>query len=272
MAFEKFKPTIWSKFMQHQLGKMTVFEKDCNFQFKGEVGKGKKVKILGITRPTIGDYTGDSIDEPNELDGNEVELVIDQAKYFNFGIDDIDEAQAIEGVMQAYLTEATRAMAEERDTYIAAMAKDFENASASTAITDANSAKSALNAALNVLHSKGVKLADNVTAYLSPQMYMHLYDHITSLKNNNDAMIEDGVLGMYCGAKIKMTNNAFNDGTDDYIIIKTDRAIAFASGINSVEAYRPEGRFMDAIKGLNTYGGKIVHPDEMYVIKAHYTA
>ena len=51
MAYENFKATIWSKYIQHELAKTTVLQEDCNTRFQGEVGLGKTVKIVG-GRPT----------------------------------------------------------------------------------------------------------------------------------------------------------------------------------------------------------------------------
>lgn len=273
MAYENFKPTIWSNKIQHELPKFTVFEQDCDYRFQGEVGKGKTVKILGVTRPTIGEYTGQDIGAPETLPDTSMLLPIDQSPYFNFMVDDVDEAQSIPGVMEAYMEEATRAMAEKRDSFIAALAKDADNISASTAVTSKATAKSAFDKAIVQLMNQGVKPGrDKVTAYLTPQYFMHFADHVLETRTQNDRALATGELGNYMGVIIKVTNNAYNDGTDDHIMIKTSKAIAFASGINNVEAYRPQGLFSDAVKGLNTFGGRVVRPKELYVIKAHYNS
>ena len=52
-------------------------------------------------------------------------------------------------------------------------------------------------------------------------------------------------------------------------MIRTKKAVAFASGIDETEAYRPEQLFSDAIKGLNTFGAKVVRPKEFYSILVH---
>ena len=44
MAFENFKPTIWSKYIQLETSKICVMEEDCNTKFQGEIGVGKQVK------------------------------------------------------------------------------------------------------------------------------------------------------------------------------------------------------------------------------------
>ena len=53
------------------------------------------------------------------------------------------------------------------------------------------------------------------------------------------------------------------------MMIRTKKAIAFAGQINETEAYRPEQLFKDDVKGLDTYGAKVVRPKELYVVKAH---
>lgn len=269
--YKSFKPTIWSKFIEQTLGKYTVFENDCNYRFKGEVGKGKTVKILGVTRPSIGDYTGEKIADPEVFDGVEQELKIDQAKYFNFMIDDVDEAQSVEGVMEAFIDEASKAMAECRDSYIAeiiAKGADEDMVSEYTlADMDKTAVKAAIDKGIQKLWENGVSQKDDITIYLNPAMYLLFQEYITETKTDNNEAIETGILGNYAGAKVKMSNNFYNEEGTEYLFIKTKKAVAFASGIDETEAYRPEGLFSDAVKGLNTYGGKVIRPREMYVIK-----
>jgi hypothetical protein len=45
----------------------------------------------------------------------------------------------------------------------------------------------------------------------------------------------------------------------------TNAAISFAEQINKTEAYRPQDKFADAIKGLALYGAKLVRPDNLAV-------
>jgi hypothetical protein len=270
MAYANFKPLIWSKHIQHELKKFTVFEGDCNYQFSGEAAKGKTVKILGVARPTIGTYAGTTIGSPETVPDSSVMLPIDQYKFFNFQVDDVDEAQSIEGLMAALMEESTRAMAETRDSYIAQIAAlGAATASASTDVTSAAIAKGLIDAGLITLWGAGLSQKDDITIYLNPTTYMWMQEYITETKTVNDAAIASGILGNYGGAKIKMSNNFYNDGTDDYCFIKSSKAVAFCGGINEVEAYRPETLFSDAIRGLNTYGAKVVRPKELYVIKAH---
>lgn len=271
MSYNNFKRTVWSKHIQHELGKITTFKNDCDFKFEGEVKKGEKVKILGVSRPTIKDYDGTPIGAPEVVADSSVFLEINQSKSFNFAVDDVDKAQSVEGLMSSLMEESSIALAEDEDTFIATdLAKNSGGVSTSLAITTKDNAKAAVDAAFVYLWKNGVRFKDKVTMYLSPEFYTLFKDYIMELKTKNDELVARGILGLYNNASVKLTNNLYNDNTDDHIIIKTSRAYAFCDAINSVEAYRPEELFADAVKGLHVYGGKMVRPKESYCIKAHY--
>lgn len=268
MAYQNFKQTIWSKYIEQQLPKFTVFEQDCDYKWKGEVKNGKTVKILGVGRPTIGDYTGADIGTPEAISDSAATLAIDHAKFFNFAVDDVDEAQSSEGLMEALLCESNHAMAEERDKFIAKELALGAGKTIAATITDKATAKKAVDEAIQWLWANGVSDKDNCALYLSPTVYMYLIDYMTEVKCGDGKLSADGTLQKYMGFKVRLTNNLHVDSTGKtYIILKTSRALAFASGIDSVEAYRPHGYFSDAVKGLNTFGGKVIRPNEICAIK-----
>ena len=269
MAYSNFKPLVWSKHIQRELEKATVLQEDCNTEFEGEARQGSRVKILGVARPTIGDYTGQNIGAPEDVPDTAVYLDIDRAKFFNFGVDDVDKAQSVEGLMQALMAESAAGLAQERDRYIASLAKDAGGFSQSLQIGTAAAAKEALDDAFVWLWNNDVKINDEVVITLTPWYYNLFKDSLTALYTDNVELIRKGVVGMYNAAMVKISTNLYNDGTDDYMMIRTKKAIAFAGQINETEAYRPEQLFKDAVKGLDTYGAKVVRPKEMYVIKAH---
>lgn len=270
MAYSNFKPTIWSKFIQTELEKKCKLVEDCWTQFEGEAKQGGRVKILGIGAPDIFDYVpGTGIPAPATMEGTSVQLDIDQAKAFNFMIDDIDKAQSVNGLMETLIKEATAKMAKTRDSFVASLAKDATYASESTQVTTPAQAKALVDEALLSLRENDVDVDDDVTITVSPFFYQLFRDALTELKTNNDELIKKGVVGMYDNCKVKLSNNLYNDGTDDYMMVRTKRAVAFAGSIDETEAYRPESFFADAVKGLNVYGGKIVRPKEIFVIKAH---
>ena len=45
MSYANFKPVVWSKYIEHELPKFTVYKQDCDYKFENEAGQGKRVKI-----------------------------------------------------------------------------------------------------------------------------------------------------------------------------------------------------------------------------------
>ena len=90
------------------------------------------------------------------------------------------------------------------------------------------------------------------------------------LSTDNQGALEAGCLGSIGGCKIYVSNNLTKSGTEDGVlhkcIARTKRAIAFAEQLSEINAYRPELRFADAVKGLHLYGAKVVYPDEMVLL------
>ncbi len=57
----------------------------------------------------------------------------------------------------------------------------------------------------------------------------------------------------------------------DYTIVGgVDSAATYAEQIVSIEAYRPEKRFADAVKGLHVYGAKVVDKAQLACLKATF--
>lgn len=269
MAYGNFKQTFWSKKIQHELEKRTILAEWCNKEFEGEAKQGNAVKILGVGKPTVGDYTGASIGDPEEVADSSVTLLIDKAKYFNFAVDDVDKAQSVPGLMEALTEEATRAMAIAVDTAIAALAVNAGTTSASTQINTAALAKTAIDAGILALREADVQIDDEVVLEIPPFVYQLLKDKYIELDTANSEMMKKGIVGYYDNVKVRVTTNLYNDGTDYYCMLRTKKAMAYVNQIDKLEAYRPATGFKDALKGLNVFGAKVVRPKELYVIRAH---
>ena len=270
MAFDNFKPTIWSAHVQLELERDCILVASCNTNFQGEAGQGKRVKIIGAARPTVKTYTpGSDIADAETPQDTSIYLDTDQYKYVHFLVDNVDEAQSVDGLMSAYMQGAREELAVYRDEFVASLAANATYASSTSSASTADKAIALLNTALIKLRENDVKISTSVVIEVTPWFYYRIKDKLIELKTDNDELIKQGIINMYDGAAIKMTNSLYNDGQDDYIMVRTKNAIAFAGGIEKVEAYSPEKQFSDAIKMLDTFGGKIVRPKELYVIKAH---
>ena len=102
---------------------------------------------------------------------------------------------------------------------------------------------------------------------ITPGVYSIFKNNLVELKTNNDELIKKGVVGMYDNFKVIMSNGLANDGTKEYCDVRGKKAIAFAGQINEVEAGRMERRFADYIRGLDTFGSKVIDDSRMQVIE-----
>ena len=123
MALDSFIPEIWSARLLYNLNKTLVYgqESVINRDYEGEIKNyGDTVRITGIGRVTVGDYTKNAnMDEAETLTDAQTTLTIDQAKYFNFQIDDIDKVQQYPKLMDAAMQESAYALANAADQFIA---------------------------------------------------------------------------------------------------------------------------------------------------------
>ncbi len=271
MAYENFKPVMWMKAIQEILRQETMFVDFCNQNIDGTPSYGNQVKILTAGKPTIKKYEPQKgpIEGPQELDGIDVTLNIDQARYFNFKVDDVDRAQTNPELMNALSRESALEMAAARDMYIAELMLGATNVSNSTAISTEKTINGLIDEALCALRTKNVTPGMEVEIMLPYYAYQTFKNKLVELKSNNDALIKTGDVGWYDRCIVKYSNLVHNDGTDDYGWIRTKKAVAFAGQLEKTEAYRPEGYFADALRGLDVYGAKIVRPDELYVLRMH---
>lgn len=271
MAYDNFKPTILAANILVEKQKLTTFATECNTSYKGEAKLGHTVQINDIGRPTITKYVpGTELGAPQVVAGSNVMLKIDQADSFNYMLDDVDAAMAKGDILKALSVGSARALADAEDFYIAKQcATEATTKIAASAVTTAKAMKTAIDNAFEALWGNSVSHKDDVTMFLPPWAYTLFKDQLVELKTANDDLVAKGVLGTYNNAKIKLTNNLYNDETDDHIIIKTREAFAYVSGLDKLEAYRPEKHFADAVRGLHTYGGKLIRPKELVVITAH---
>ena len=94
--------------------------------------------------------------------------------------------------------------------------------------------------------------------------------------SNNPEYIKKGIVGMYDGFEVIMSNNMAKDATGTtkyaYCDIRGKKAIAFAGQINEVEALRAEKRFKDIIRGLDTFGAKVIDEARIQVVKVPLSA
>ncbi len=268
---ENFKPMYWSKYCQTELKKDLILANWCDYQFEGELKEGARLKIVGAVRPTIQKYIPGQDLVVEHLGDNSQYLDITESDAFCFDVDDIDAAQSKAGYLETQFDEAKTALAEKADAFVGTMAKDAnaDMMSESLDISTLTSFLAPINDAHVKLYKNNVSQNSELAADLNPEHIVGLRTELAELFTENVELVKRGALGKYANTYLRMSNNLYNDGTDDYEMIRTKKAIAFAGQISKVETDRKEKGFGNIVKGLHVYGAKVVRPKELYVIKAH---
>jgi len=281
MALTNFIPTIWSAQLLISLKKSLVYGQEgvVNRDYEGEItAYGDTVKINSIGAVTVGDYTRNTnIDDPETLTDSTRTLQITQSKYFNFQVDDLDKAQQNPKVMRQAMAEAAYALRNTADQFIAG---HYTEVAAGNTVGDDTSPVTPDNTtAYEYLVDLAVILDENNVPEEGRWVVVPPWYHGKMLKDDRfvksgtpqgESRLVNGRVGEAAGFVVLKSNNVPNtDGTKYKIMAGYSGAISYAEQVNQVEAYRPEKRFADAVKGLHLYGAKVVRPEGFAVLTAN---
>jgi hypothetical protein len=286
MAIDNFIPEVWASELLVNLNKAHVYGAPgvVNRDYEGEItAGGDTVRINSIGRVTVGDYTKNTdIAAAETLTDAQATLLIDKQKFFNFQIDDIDKAQQNPKVMAAAMREAGYGLRNAVDTAIAALYADAASAnligSTGTPKTDLATAGKPYEylVDLGVLLDNADVPGDGRFAIVPPWFEGYMLKDARFVGNGtaeNTANLSNGRIGRAAGFDLyKSTNVPYAAGPIKYrVIAGHPMAWSLASQVTSMEAYRPQARFADAVKGLLVFGAKVVRPDCLAVLTANPT-
>ena len=264
MAVTNFIQSIWSKKIQDDLELKTKLVANCLREYEGDVKHAASVKILGVGEPTIGAYNSGTDISIEEMSDRGQLLTIDQANYFAFYVDDINQAQSVQGLAEKYQEKAVHGLAVARDTYVANLIKGATNVTTASALSQ-EAVKEAIDSAIVELRERNFD--EEGVIEISPAVYNVFKNELITLSTNNPEYIKKGIVGMYDGFEVCMSNNMAKDSDHVYCDIRGKKAIAFAGQINEVESLRSEKRFKDIVRGLDTFGSKIIDEARIQVVK-----
>ncbi|MFF9844620.1 P22 coat protein - protein 5 domain protein [Streptomyces sp. NPDC013740] len=283
MAITRFRPEIWSARLLVALRKTLIYAGPgiVNRDYEGDIREaGDIVRITSVSRPTIGTYTPNStVISPEELTDAQRTLVIDQAKYFAFRVDDVDARQARGDVMPQAMSEAAYALADVVDQYVASLYTQAQTANQLGTVAVPTGTPTAFYD--SILVPLKVKLDEANVPAAGRYCVIPPWLHGRALRDDRFIRVDasgtseglrNGMVGRAAGFDILVSNNAPNPTGDDYVVqAGTNAAVSFAEQINKTEAYRPESSFSDAVKGLALYGAKVVRPDAIATALASQT-
>lgn len=291
MAISNFAPTYWSALLTHKLRKTSVFAGAATRAWEPVLGSnGKIVKIFTLSNTTtIKDYdrTAD-IDAPQTLTTTEQELNLDQEKYFNFGVEDLDRFQSAGDLMPEALTDTVENLSQTVDGFAVGLLNGVANNTfglykeqgtfdLADLLSEVKEEALKKNIPLNRLQwvttPNVIRKIDK--AYGDGTFGEAGYTRfIGQSSSTNDASQSNGLVGRINGIELWASNedsmkvapsgsgqSAVAGHSVHYIFDRRDWAMVVQ--VNKTEAYRPERRFMDAVKGLTNYGGKVLNSSRM---------
>lgn len=299
----KFIPQIWSGKLQVKFYSSTVLSEITNNDWEGEIkDQGDKVEIRTIPSITISSYSKGQTLSSQVPTNSVIELNIDQGKYFQVVVDDVDEVQADLKLMDIFTNDAAQQMKISVDTDVLAGVKNAAaaaNQGASAGVLSANINLGDGNATggltgvqlskttvINKIVEMGQVLDEQnvpetgrwmvIPAWMAAMIKQSdLKD--ASITGDNQTPLRNGRLGtidrftLYVSNLLPTATGAARMAGDGgagtvkgtYVYAGTRDAITFASQITKVETLRSQSTFGNIVRGLNVFGYKVIKPEAM---------
>lgn len=271
-----FIPTVWAARLLTALESSLVYGQAnvSNRDYEGEIREaGNTVKVASVGDVSIDNYVKDiPIGDPELLTDEAQTMAIDQQKYFHFYVDSVDRAQQNVNVLDEAMRRAAWGLRDVADTYLAGL-MDAAVPVGNTIGSNISPAVPTKDDAYEYLVDLGVKLDEANVPLVGRFCVVPAWFHGLLLKDDrfinagtlrSDSVLANGAVGEAAGFSILKSNNVPNTaGTKYKILAGHAMATSYAEQILDLQAYKPELRFGDAVKGLHVYGGKVVRPNAL---------
>ena len=295
----KFIPDVWSGKMQVKFYLATCLSEVTNNDWEGEIkDTGDAVIIRSIANITISNYTKGLALVSQVPTSTPITLNIDQGKYFQVVLDDVDATQSDLKLMNSFTDDAGEQMK------IVVEAAVFASVPAQAAAANKGNAAGASSGSIRLgatgttnpayISKAAVGVGDG-TSTAAKLVVDHIVDMGTVLDEQNvpeqgrfllippmvsnrlkksdlkqvnftgddTSPIRNGKLGMIDRFTVYVSNNLPKTGAELTIMAGTRDAISFASQLTKVETLRSTATFGDIVRGLNVYGFLVTKPEAL---------
>lgn len=272
-----FKPELWSKELNRRLVDYGVMFDCVNRNYEGEIkNQGDTVHIQTPAAVTIGTYVEQTGITYEELKGDTLPLVIDQAKFFGFKIPDIDKVQSNINLMSNYTSEAKKEVINAKDAYLHALGIAAAQDAGTVAINAENIYGTlvdmyAMLADANAIDADGkAKDGSRPFVIVSPKVaaVIKKSQEATHATKMGDDTVRKGAILDFAGFDVKQST-LIKDASGFSILAGTTEGITYAEQINKVRGLEDKDTFGTYVSGLYLYGGLAVQPKAL--VKATFT-
>ena len=272
-----FKPELWAKELNRRLVDYGVMFDCVNRNWEGQIkNQGDTVHIQTPAAVTVGTYVESTGISYEELKGDTLPLVIDQAKYFGFKIPDIDKVQSNVNLMSNYTSEAKKEVNNTKDAYLHSLGIAAAQSAGTVAITPENIYGTlvdmyAMLADANAIDADGkAKDGSRPFVIVSPKVaaVIRKSEEATHATKLGDDTIRKGAILDFAGFDVKQSTLIKNN-SGFAILAGTTEGITYAEQINKVRGIEDKDTFGTYVSGLYLYGGLAVQPKAL--VKATFT-
>lgn len=276
-----FSPTVYSKKVLLTLKKKAIVDAITNTEFEGEINSmGDSVKIIKQPNITVSDYTRGKQLTSQELLDEDITMTIDQAKAYQFYMDDIEMAHEHVSFEDMAVDSGSYALRDAYDTNVL------------TAISSAVSTNSVGSVTVGFgsgndytpldLISRFSRLLDDSNVPDDDRWVVLSPAYFEALRREDSKLIESQVMGdskstvrdarlgsslMIHGFKLYKSNNLPTSGT--VMLAGHKQAMATASSILKSEVIRSQNSFGNIYRGLFVFARKALR--EVALVKATVT-
>ncbi len=270
MALDYFIPELWEAKLLLTKEKQLVYANLANRNYEGKIKQaGDRVRISQIGDITINDYTKNSTSANTSqfLDSADLMLDIDQQKYFDFRVDDIDKVQSEVEFMNEAMRKASYRLGDAADQYLASRYVQCgisRNSSSSPVDMTSSNVENEFLMVNELMNEANAPLMGRY-AVIAPWVLTKITQAGIKSLTENTAAYTNGYLGRAYGFDFYISNNVHKDSTawaDTKIICGIGKeSFTFAEQLLNIEALRDQNIFADKVRGLYVYGGRIVQTD-----------
>ena len=283
-----FIPEIWSGKMVEKLYPSTVFGDIANTDYEGEIKQqGDTVNIRTTPSITIRDYEIGGGLQKEKPTSDKVQLQIDQGKYFNFEINDVDAYQSDIKLMDDWSNDAGEQMAIEVDRTI--LSTVYADVSATNAGANAGAQSGSYNLGETgapvlldksniidfIVDTGSVLFEENVPMsnrwIVLPVWACNLIKKSelkdASMSGDGTSMLRNGRIGIidnytvYCSNNLSTVTDSSKQVTN--MIFGHKKALTFAAQMTKMETLKNPDDFGDLVRGLNIFGSKVIDDKAM---------
>lgn len=279
-----FVPEIYSKKVLNFFRRKSVVEGITNSDYYGEISAfGDSVRVIKEPTISVSDYLRGDNTATEALTDDQITLVLDQAKYFSFKVDDIEDKISHINWMQLATDSAAYSLKNDYDQKVldfmttGVLAANVRNDDAFANLIDLSTPDALLNeiSRLSTLLTLQDVPEENRWLVISPEGMEVLAKADSKLLNMdyNGGMsdLRNGLVstGKLRGFSLYMTNNApkFDTTgtveTHNILLAGHMSAVATANAIVKTETIRSQDTFADIVRGLHVYGRAIIRPEAL---------